>query len=379
MPRSGPRRGTAIWKRLAAVAFLGWAGGATQAQEFDFPILLPKWINDFSLRTGAGYRDNVSLSSRSPQDSALVATALEIILLRLPERGKQFTFFLSAEDVRFLSGSSVDKEQSAFAQALVKIDAGPGWQVSFAADYAYQNQVVDVSISEPGLGPIPIEGHGIVARPGLRRDFAGNYWTLLELPAKRQFFREPLDDYWEGGLRMTLGKSYGRKSELSVAYELWELAFDHAELRTTDGDPLPGTRRKQLQHEVRLSWKHYWDAKNRWRTTTRLTGKLSQDNGSGYFDYSRLQAAEQVLYHTEHWDVSAEAKVARYDYPVQTVSLTDLEKRRKTDLTFSFRCERRVARFLKIFAEFEREQAISNLEFDRYTVNTMKGGLNWVF
>src|SRR5438552_3943433 len=103
MPRSGPRRGTAIWKRLAAVAFLGWAGGATQAQEFDFPILLPKWINDFSLRTGAGYRDNVSLSSRSPQDSALVATALEIILLRLPERGKQFTFFLSAEDVRFLS------------------------------------------------------------------------------------------------------------------------------------------------------------------------------------------------------------------------------------------------------------------------------------
>src|SRR5438034_1565241 len=119
MLRCWPGLGRAIRNRIWTASFFGWVGCMIQAQEFDFPILLPKWINDFSLRTGAGYRDNVSLSSRSPQDSALVATALEIILLRLPERGKQFTFFLSAEDVRFLSGSSVDKEQSAFAQALV--------------------------------------------------------------------------------------------------------------------------------------------------------------------------------------------------------------------------------------------------------------------
>src|SRR5437879_5616943 len=110
MPRGCPRRVTATWNRLLTTAVIGWAGCMLQAQEFDFPILLPKWINDFSLRTGAGYRDNVGLSAKSPQDSAFIASGLEIILLRLPENGVQFNFFASAEDLQFLSSSVVDRE-----------------------------------------------------------------------------------------------------------------------------------------------------------------------------------------------------------------------------------------------------------------------------
>ena len=91
------------------------------------------------------------------------------------------------------------------------------------------------------------------------------------------------------------------------------------------------------------------------------------------------QAGEQLLFHTKNWDLCAEARIARYDYPVQTVSATDLAKRWSTELAFNFRCERRVARFLKIFAEYERERVFSNLEFERYVVATVKGGLNWMF
>src|SRR5437762_164771 len=301
MLRCWPGLGRAIRNRIWTASFFGWVGCMIQAQEFDLPILLPKWINDFSLRTGAGYRDNVGLSARSPQASAFVASGLEMILLRLPENGTQFNFFASAEDLHFLSSSVVDREQTAFAQALIKTDCGSGWQVSLAAEYVYQHQVVDVSITEPGLTTVLVEGHGSVVREGLRRDFAGNHWVMLELP------------------------------------------------------------------------------NNRWRTTTRLSARQSEDNGSGYFDYTKLQAREQLLFHTKNWDLSAEASIARYDYPVQTVSATDLAKRWSTELAFNFRCERRVARFLKIFAEYERERVFSNLEFERYVVATVKGGLNWMF
>ena len=347
------------------------------AQEFDFPILLPKWDHDLSFRTGAGYRDNVGLSTKSAQDSAFVMTAVEFILIRYPQNGTQFNLFLNGEDLRFLSSKIVDKEQSALAQALVKKDFGSGWQVSLAAEYVYQNQVVDVSVTEPGLSTIPVEGHGILVRDGLRRDFAGGYWASIELPARRQYFRQPLDDYWEYGPKVTLGKSYGNKSDVSISYEIAERAYDHEQLRAADGTAIADTRRKSLQQEARLAWKHAWDPQARWRTTTRLVAKRSEDNGSGYFDYRKLQIGEQVLFHTGNWDISAEAKVARYDYPIQTG--TDLRRRRSSDFALDFRCERRVAAFLKIFAEYEREQVFSNLELERYLVNTVKGGLNWVF
>ena len=377
MPPRRSRPGRATWHRAVAVAFIGWAGGSIHAQEFDFPILLPKWDHDLSFQTGAGYRDNVGLSTQSPKASAFILTGLELILLRLPENRTQFNFFLSGQDLRFLSSSTVDKEQSAFAQALVKTDFGSGWEGSLGVEYVYQNQVVDVSVTEPGLTTVPVEGHGIVVRPRLRHDFADHLWVSLELSARRQFFRQPLDDYWDYGPRLTLGKSYGSGSEVSVGCLIEERAYDHEELRTTAGQPIPDTRRKSLHQEVRLIWKHYWDTQHRWRTTTKLTARRSEDNGTGYFDYTKLQAGEQILFHTKHWDISAEARLARYDYPVQTV--TDLAKRQSSELALDFRCERRLAGFLKIFAEYEREQVFSNLDLERYQVNTVKGGLNWTF
>ena len=153
-----------MWVRIITAAFLGWASGILRGQEFDFPILLPQWDRDLSFRTGAGYRDNIGLSANSPRGSAFVMTGLELILLRLPENGTQFNLFVSGEDIRFFSSGPVDKEQSAFAQAVVKKDFGSAWQVSLAAEYTYQNQVVDVSVTEAGLTNIPVEGHGAVIR-----------------------------------------------------------------------------------------------------------------------------------------------------------------------------------------------------------------------
>ena len=59
--------------------------------------------------------------------------------------------------------------------------------------------------------------------------------------------------------------------------------------------------------------------------------------------------------------------------------MAGLSRRWSTEIGFDFRCERHVAGFLKVFAEYERERVFSNLEPERYIVNTVKGGLNWTF
>src|SRR5262245_51641572 len=236
MPRCGPRLGAANWKRVVTTGFIGWAACLARTQELDLPnldlpILLPKWVHDIGLRTGAGYRDNVALAPQSPHESAFILTSLEMFFLRLPEHNTQLTLFLSAEDLHFLSPEPVDKEQTVFAQALVNTDCGSGWQVSFAAEYVYQDQVVDVSLTDPTLSTMPVLGHTAIVRGGLRRDFASNWWVIVELPAQRQFYQEPLDDYSEFGPRFTLGKTYGHQSELSVRYEINQRRYDHEPLR----------------------------------------------------------------------------------------------------------------------------------------------------
>ena len=179
MPRCLPRLGTAKWKRVVAAGFIGWTAYSVRTQELDLPnldlpILLPKWEHDVGLRTGAGYRDNIGLASQSPQESAFILTSLEMFFLRLPENNTQLSLFLTAEDLHFLASGPVDKEQTVFAQALVKTDCGSGWQVSVAAEYVYQDQVVDVSLTDPTLPTMEVLGHTAIVRGGLRRDFANN-------------------------------------------------------------------------------------------------------------------------------------------------------------------------------------------------------------
>ena len=384
MPRCIPRLGTAKWKRVVAAGFIGWTAYSVRTQELDLPnldlpILLPKWVHDVGLRTGAGYRDNITLASQSPQESAFILTSLEMFFLRLPENNTQLSLFLTAEDLHFLSSGPLDKEQTVFAQAQVKTDCGSGWQVSLASEYVYQDQVVDVSLTDPTLSTMRVLGHTAIVRGGLRRDFASNYWVIVELPVQRQFYEEPLDDYSELGPRFTLGKTYGHQSELSVRCDITQRRYDHEPLRNSNGSAIPFSHRESTQQDVRLAWKHYWDSPRRWRVTTKFAAKQSEDYGSGYYDYTRLQVGEQLLFRSDRWELAAEAKLTRYDYPVQTVSVTDLDKRRSTEWGLNFRCERKVSRFLKIFAEYDRAQTFSNLASEQYVVNTVKGGMNWTF
>lgn len=367
------------WRTLAALAG-GFVCAAT-AREEEVPDLLPPlplWEHVASLSPRVGYKDNVSLAHTAPEESLFVGAGLELVLLRPLGEAAQFEFVGAAEDRRYLSAESVEKEQTVLALAQAKRIWEPSWQGTWGLEYLYQDQILDVSITETNLAAVRVRGHTIAARPALRHDL-GPAWAEAQGNVQRQFFQAPLDDFWEAAYRFVWGLPYGNKSEFTISYEFGRRWYDEDQLRTELGVPIPGTRRELRLQELRLTLRHQWDSAQRWRTTTRLSGRLNEDSGSGYFDYARGQILQQIRYRGGKWELHAEARLGRYEYALQTVSAIDPSLRKRDELMLGFRCERKLTKSLKLFGDYSYERTLSSRTIEEYEVNTVSGGLNWEF
>jgi len=124
---------------------------------------------------------------------------------------------------------------------------------------------------------------------------------------------------------------------------------------------------------------HYWDRERHWRSSTRLGYRINKDNGSGFFDYTRLSLSEQLRFHTRVWDWSTQVRVSRYDYDVQLANPGSSEKRERTEVAISLHLERQLAKSLRVVAAYEFEQTLSNITLENYTANTVSGSLQWDF
>jgi hypothetical protein len=364
---------------LAAVGV--WLLGAldTRAEEEmepDLKKLLPSfWEHSVTVSVSGGYNDNITLSHAAPESSPFVRFGLEAAALRLPIDGTQYSFFITGEDTRYFSAGPVDHEDTAVAQAEVRRQFNDQWQGFLAAEGAYIDQVVDLSITETNRSPLLVRAGTLTARPGGRRDFEKDWWLVLEVPVTRQFYESEPDDYWQTGPSMTLAHGYGSKSEISLNYALAYRHYDTEPELDAQGGVITNTTRSFLQNDVALAWRHFWDAEQRWRTTALVAFRNNLDSGSGYFDYNRVAGSTQIRYRAGRWEFSANARVAQYWFPVQTVSGTDPSKRERTDLTFIVRAEMQLIKHLRLFAQYNHERTISNLTLDEYYVNVAHGGV----
>jgi hypothetical protein len=365
---------------MMAATIIGMTGLSAQAQPLDdLSFLLPVWDSAFNLHTGAGYKDNVTLSHTATQSSPFFTSTLEAIITRLPKEGTQFNLLLSADDRRYFGPGSVDKEQFAFAQIQVKQVYEQAGEASLAADYVYLDQIQDVSATETNLQAVRVRGHTLIGRPGLRLNFSQQWWASVELVPTRQWLAAPLGDFTEFGARVVIGKDYGHKSEISLRYEPGYRDYDTEPELTAAGEPVPGALRSFSSHEARLNWKHHWDSHREWRTVTRLSYKINDDQGAGYFDYTKISVSEQIRYRTKHWEISAEGKMSYYDYAVQTVSASSSEHRKRTDLGIKLQVERQLTNYLTLIGAYELERALSNISAEDYLANTISGSLQWSF
>jgi hypothetical protein len=372
------------WTRALAPALVGITVPAALAFGVEPPIDLPPpdlpptpsaWERTFTVKAGLGYKDNLTLAPEPRESSPFFASSLEAFVLRRSEEGNQLMGLATIEDARYWSGKTVDHEDLAIAQGEWRRFWANDWQAALGLEGIYIDQVVDLSVTETNREALPVRGWTLTARPGTRRELSDRTWLALELPVARQLYDGSLDDYWELGPKVVVGHNLSERIETSLTYAFTHRDYDEELARDANGAAVTNTVRAMSQHDITGAWKQYWDAARQWRSVTKLGYRHSLDNLSGYFDYERFSIAQEVRFQTPTWEITVEARLSDYHYPVQTVSDTDLRKRKRTDLTLSLRGERQIAKHIRLYAQYDHERTDSNAALDEYTVNTVSGGL----
>src|SRR5437868_9844853 len=315
----GRRRFCRTWvacTQALAFAFLGAANLAAHAVDppgdtadtslADVESILQRWQTTASVRASAGYRDNVALSHAAPQPSGFARGAIEVGAIRAPLDGNQLLLLLTAEDTRYFRNVTPDHEDLITGNAEWRHLFRSPWEMSFAVEGVYLDQVLDLSVTETNRVPLPLRGGLLTARPGVRYDFSDNLWMNLEVPINRQYFTKVLDDYSEVGPKVTLTWPYGYKSEMSLGYAFVYRPFDTEEERALDSQPIPGTHRETFQHEAAWIWKHHWDKEQHWLSSTKIGFRILRDGASGYFDFDRVAIAEEIRCRFRRWEARAE-------------------------------------------------------------------------
>ena len=369
-----------------AATLIGFTGIGLRAQSPESLALPAFWESAFAVRSGGGYKDNVFLSSTQPQGSAFLSAGGDFTAFRLAPEGPQFTFFAGGDANFFLSTQPANNEYTAFAQAQIEQDLSDNLTGWLALDYFYQDQIEDIAFLDPALSvtnittqATQVRGHTITLRPGLSRDLSRHWVLSLETPVTRQYYVEPLDDYWNAGLKLTLGYSYGHSSQLSLGYEPSWRWYDNQPAQTISGTVIPGSELQQFRQIANLTWRHHWDEVKRWRTLLKLGGSVVEENGGGFSDYAQLSGGAEIRYRARRWEVSAEGRILSYQYASQTVSATDPAKLRRTEWNAGLNFERDITRHLRFLASYQFEQALSNDAAETYTVNTVSASLQWEF
>lgn len=372
-----------IGAALAALTILapGLHPASAQEEEPDLDALLediPLWEQSLNLRLGAGFNDNLLLSDLNQESSPMLASGFDLALFRLPLDGRHFNFFASLDDRRYPDGDQVRNEQTVLTMAQARRDFTAAWIGGVTGQYFYQNQVVDVSVTEADATTLPVRGHQLVAATDWRWRSPSVWWLEAEATGERQLFEEDLlDDYWEYGPRLSAGWNYRYESDVELGYELARRDYDSREAYSVSGQPQAGTDLSFHAHDLELAWRHHFDEPRRWRLFTRLGWGRNEDNGSGYFDFDRWFASTQLRFRREPWEVRAQARVAWYDYAVQTSDTDPGELRERVLTTLQLRLEREISAAVRLVLEYDFEQATSNLSFDSYTANVTWLGIDW--
>jgi hypothetical protein len=368
-------RVTAVWAfgTKAVLVLLTLNLGAA---EFTNHAPIAVWDGTARGTVGAGYRDNVLRTSVAPESSGFFITTADASLMRLSETGSQFLLLAMGEDVQYFDAPSVSKEQVFSGTAQGSALVGANDELGAMLQYLYQNQIVDASETEANLQRLLVEGHGITFRPHWKHTLRAGWVLQVEGAMDRQHYTEDLDDFWEGAGRLSLTHHYDRRSEWSVSFQSRHRLYDTREEFDSSGVTITNSSLVYWRPELGAQWRHYWDEQRQWRTTTRAGWLLNRDNGSGYFDYDRVQFSEQVRWSRGGWEITGQARFGWYFYREQRI---DGEHRDRSYILLELRAERRFGKHWLVHAAAEREWNYSNYPLDEYRDWMINGGIGIEF
>jgi len=355
-----------LWLATCACA-LSAVGAAPNPPE---PPPLPQWSWSAALEMGAGYRDNLLLSSTAEERSGFLHAAAEWLLLRAPGQGMEASFFLQTEGRRFWSGRTVDQEASAWLQGEPAWRPAPDWKWSLPVSAFYDDRVLDVSDTDVERLIAETRLTGAFGGPQVRWDFASLWHAETQLTVDRLRYADGVNDaeVVRGLFRLGWRPTPAWEAKISV----WQRERDYARRLQYSGAgrPLLGTRLRFDETEGELSLARRWGPKGSWRMTSRVGGRRLGDNGSGYFGHREGRWEQQLEWSDDRWKVRVDAAVRELRFTVQTVGLgIDPPPRRRTELSGSVRVERHLAGDWSLIALASREHVRSNDPLGAYRVN----------
>jgi hypothetical protein len=344
------------------------------------------WGQSVIFTTGAGYRDNTTLSHYNVQPSSYIQNILEVNVYRASTSGPQVVFYLMGDDLHYLHEIDVDQEQTLYGFAQIKQKFSSGLTPALSAQYVYQDRIIDLSGDPLNVSSIHVVGHTYSVKPSLRYDFSKqNKMTIpfaeISMTVLRQDYDSPLDDYWEPTPNLSLGLNYKMNarqkyySEVSISGGFSKRIYDNMLAADRDGIRIAGRGLEYDQFKATLAWKHYLDARCLWKNTLRLGIVRNEDSGEGYYNHNRYSLSEQISYKDENWYAHVELRVSQYDYDIQPIAYQSPTIRRITSILWNLRIERAIAKNLRLFTDFEHERLNSTLTAEAYQVNSITGGM----
>jgi hypothetical protein len=357
---------------LRTLFLLLTAGSSVFGADSTEPVEESPWDWSAAVRGGLGYKDNILLSDFFKESSIFTFIDAEAFLFRVPTDGLEFTGVFTAEDRRYWQSDSVNKEQLFLISGEVKQALGDKWKVGLGAQYFYNDQVFDASVSE-GL-PLRIRAklHRASAVPSVQYDLGGGRRLEGSFTLARLDFGQPLDDSWETGPKVLFAQKYGELGSEFTAMIQWR----H---RSYDTRSAPGEPGKSLNFdipELELGVRHQWDTEKRWRSRVRGGVELNEDNGSGFYNYRRWKISKDLGFTQGGFEGMLQAKVLHYDYAEQTVA-PDNKARQRTELVLGGRIRQKIMKHLNAFAEIEYERVLATDFEERYHATTVWGGIEW--
>ena len=346
-------------------------------QEFGLQL----WERGGEIRFGLGYKDNPTLRARHPQGSPLWYSELEGYLYRLPINRWSTSLSLYGEDTRYFDSQTTDYESFVYGDWMNQWIIGEADKVGIRLGAMYQDQVIDASITEEILETIQARGSELEAWLGWTHRWDSGVEVQVEGGGGRQWYREPLDDYWEIGPRLNLDLPLGKQWKPYLEYEWMYRMYDtrHPMRRTGYLDFSTPLRYFRHRLEIGVQWRASWGRKGRFSIESFIDYNRNDDNGDGYFAYHRVGGGFRVRYQSEGWWLESSFRTYGYLFDWQPVWGYWDKVRRKWDWTFRAEGRRRVNQEVWLFVYFTHEESTSNQPFDEYSANAVTGGILYKF
>jgi hypothetical protein len=372
----------------ALIALCAWARGQTApaavgAAELpaDIAALLaaqPAWSNITSLQAGLGYKDNVLLSHIDREQSGFARAGVEEFLWHVPRSRIDYFALVNAEETRYFTSKTVDREAHAIAQMEWCYRVGDTFKFSLDGQGYYLDQIFDVSNIEVRRTVAEFIVTGATLGPTIR--WAPTIWCWIEAQGvgKRETYRDGLNNNRLGEGALRLGWRPSPRCEVSLGgTERWR-DFDHRTQYNENGFELDDLL-KVTEREGELRIDATWDAAAHWKTSTRAGLLHYIDNGSGFFNYHQRQAAQELEWAAGDWLVRVEGRAQRTEFEVQTVGqgIGNLPPRVKDEYAALLRIERKIAARWTAFAEYSWERSRCNDQIASYRVNQGLLGARW--